>query len=127
MEVGLQLDLEGAESAELDRLTRLLRDELNALDVEGVELVTTAAPNSAKAFGLVEIGSIVISVAGRRALVAVVDAVRSWAGRSRGRTAKLTLNGDEIELTGISAEQQERLIDAWLTKTHGESNTNVDA
>jgi hypothetical protein len=48
-------------------------------------------------------------------LQAVVKTIRSWLGR-RDRTAKLEIDGDTLELTGISSETEERLVTAWVDR-----------
>jgi hypothetical protein len=96
----------------LDRLTRLLRDELLALNIESVEFMRSPdAPGSAKGFGLAEI----VSLVGSGALTTVLDAVRGWMACGGGRTATLVVGGDSIELTGLFRDQQQ-LVEAWLTR-----------
>jgi hypothetical protein len=62
-----------------------------------------------------EIGSLLVSVAqAPEALRQVVTAVRAWLTRDGGHTAELTIDGDKLMVTGITAEAQEQLIEAWL-------------
>jgi hypothetical protein len=45
----------------------------------------------------------------------VVTAVRDWAARNN-REVELTIDGDTLRATRISAAQQEKVIDAWLAR-----------
>jgi hypothetical protein len=45
-----------------------------------------------------------------------VAAVRSWLGGSGQRTVKLEMDGDLLELTGVSSKEQRRLTDEWLRR-----------
>jgi Effector Associated Constant Component 1 len=122
LEVGVQLDLAGADEDELDRLTRLLRDELDAVDEAAVELVETpAARERAKGFGLTEIGSLVVTLISSGALGAVANVVVGWLSRDKGRSATLVVDGDSITLTNISSKQQQQLLDEWLARTAAKS------
>ena len=49
-------------------------------------------------------------------LSSVIDAVRSWLGRNRARGVKLTLDGDTLEVSGVSSAEQDRLIDLWVAR-----------
>ena len=57
---------------------------------------------------------------GLQVLGSVVAVVRDWLRRSgSGRTVKITIDGDTIELTGASDEVQQQLVDAWVRKHAG--------
>jgi hypothetical protein len=45
--------------------------------------------------------------------------LRTWSSRTRGRSVKLSLEGDSLELTGTDAEAQAKLIAEWLQR-HGD-------
>jgi hypothetical protein len=49
-------------------------------------------------------------------LAAFVGAVGAWLSGRRGRSVKLEMDGDVLELSGISSKQQDQLIDAWLSR-----------
>jgi hypothetical protein len=46
----------------------------------------------------------------------VVAVVQAWAARSPQRTAKLSIGGDTLELTGMSEADQHRVIGEWLAR-----------
>jgi hypothetical protein len=53
---------------------------------------------------------------GPTVLGSVVDTVRAWLSRDRGRSARLQLGDDVLELSDASPEQQEQLISAFLAR-----------
>ena len=110
-----------ADDEELERLTDQLRRELLQLDVDAVRRpMLGEAPPGAKAVGMMAIGALVIEFARSSAvLTAVVGAVQSWMSHATGRSVKLQLDGDSIEMTGISSADQTRVIDAWLARHAG--------
>ena len=107
-----------ADAEELAELTRRLRAELLELDVDAVEPATAGpAPTGAKAVELLAIGGLVVRFAMRsEVLRSVVDATTAWLGRQQGRSVKLTLDGDTLEVTGVSSDEQRRLVDLWVAR-----------
>jgi membrane-associated two-gene conflict system component 1 (EACC1) len=101
-----------SDMARADEATAALRRELLELDVERVERETSDAPAGSK--GL-ELGALVITLANAGALSGVVQALKAWASRG-GRRLKLEVEGDTIEISGATSEQQERLIAAWIDR-----------
>jgi hypothetical protein len=114
VEIASQGDVD---DARLEELTASLRRELGELDVEAVERVEgEVGPEGAKVGDVLVIGALVVKVARSAASVAgVVRALQDWAARG-GRTVKLDVGGDTIEVTGASRAQQERLIEAWIER-----------
>jgi hypothetical protein len=105
------------DDARLEELTASLRRELSELDVDAVERVEEgAAPEGAKVGDVLALGALVVKVARSAASMAgVVRALQDWAARG-GRTVKLDVGGDTIEVTGASRGQQDRLIEAWIER-----------
>ncbi len=113
----LQVDDEDADPEELAQLTARLRDELLEIDVEAVERPREGSPPpGTRAVELVAVGTLLASFAKPELLTGIVAAIRSWLGRSGQRTVKLELDGDLLELTGVSSEEQRRLTDEWLRR-----------
>ena len=87
---------EDTDEEELDRLTRLLLDEIQEIDVESVELVgDEAVPEGAKSVEVVTLGALAVSVL--PAVVPVlVNYLQAWSRRGEGRTVKIkTQKGDQ--------------------------------
>jgi len=105
----------GEDADELDQLTRMLRAELLELDVEDVEFIPEDhVPEGAKGFGLVAAGALIVNLVHAGALTGVVSAVKAWASRDAGRSAKLVIDSESIELKGVSSVQQDELIEQWV-------------
>lgn len=105
---------------ELAQLTNRLRDELLRLDVDAVSSARGGeAPDSSKGVGLLAAGGLVVRFALRQDLLrSIIDGIRSWLGRQHARSVKLTLDGDLLELTGVSSAEQDRLVELWVMR-HG--------
>jgi hypothetical protein len=107
-----------SDAEELADLTRRLREQLLELDVDAVEPATGGeAPAGSKGVELLAIGGLVIQFAMKsEVLKSVVDATTAWLGRQQGRSVKLTLDGDTLEVTGVSSDEQRRLVDLWVAR-----------
>jgi hypothetical protein len=108
----------GADAEELERLASSLRTELLDLDVDAVERARAKeAPEGARAVEALVAGAVLVRlVRNRDALSSVVKTVRAWLGEHRQRRVRIELDGDVLELTGVSDEQRERLVDAWIER-----------
>ena len=102
---------------ELDRLTRQLRREILELDVENVALVESEeAPAGAKG-DAITLGALLITTAASGSLFpSLFDLLKSWLMRHGLRSVTLEIDGDKLEVKGISAREQQELIDAWMSR-----------
>jgi hypothetical protein len=109
-----------ADAEEIAEATLQLRRELLDLDVEAVELPRAGEPPpGTRAVELAALGALVVTVAKSPLLGPVVAAIRSWIGGGPERTIKLELDGDVLELSGLSSTEQRRLTDEWLRRHTG--------
>jgi hypothetical protein len=110
--------LPDTDSERLAELTRRLRAELLDLDVDAVKPMTAAgAPDCAKGVELLAFGALVVQfVLQEEVLTSIVDGVRSWIQRQSARSVKLTLDGDSLEVTGLSSSEQDRLVELWVAR-----------
>ena len=106
------------DAEELARLTGRLRAELLDLDVDAVQqLAGGEVPQDSKGAGWAAAGGLVVrSAASPEVLTSLIRGIRSWLGRNRVRSVKLTLDGDALEVSGVSSAEQDRLIDLWVTR-----------
>lgn len=121
-EVRLGVVEDGSDEARLEELALALRQELLALDVRAVEPYREGEAPEGTRGGLAALAGVLsVSFApGMQVVGAVVAVVRDWLRRSgSGRTVKLAIDGDVIELTGASDELQQQLVDAWVRKHSG--------
>lgn len=106
-----------ADAEEVAEATLQLRRELLDLDVGAVEVPRVGeAPPGTRAVELAALGALVVSMAKPELLTAVVGAVRSFLSRSQHRSIKLVLDGDVLDLSGVSSDEQRRLTDEWLRR-----------
>jgi hypothetical protein len=106
------------DAEETFELTQRLRAELLELDVDAVELEAGGeAPEGTKGAELLAIGGLAVKfVLNSAVLKSVVESTTAWLGRQQARSVKLTLDGDTLELTGVSSEDQSRLADQWIAR-----------
>ncbi len=119
-EVRVGIVEEGSDDARLEELALVLRQELLATDVRAVEPYREGGvPEGTRGPGLAAIAGVLsVSLApGLQVLGSVVAVVRDWLRRSgSGRTVKITIDGDTIELSGATDAVQQQLVDAWVRK-----------
>jgi hypothetical protein len=121
-----QLDVEldagpDADPEEVAEATAQLRDLLLQLDVETVEAPTSGdAPPGTRSVETMAVGTLIVSLVNSSGLLSsVVASVQSWLSRVGSRSVKLELDGDVLEVTGISAKEQRELISHWVDR-HGD-------
>lgn len=114
----IKLSLGDADPVAVDEATSRLRKELLMLDVDGVNRQSAGeAPPGTRGAELIELGGLIVTLARNTgAIAAVVRSLQSWVARGHDRTIKLELDGDAIEVSGISSADQERLIAAWIDR-----------
>jgi hypothetical protein len=75
------------------------------------------APAGARAGELIALGSLIISlVQSADLLTSVVNTVQAWLSRRGARSVRLELNGDVLEVSGLSSREQRELIQAWVNR-----------
>jgi hypothetical protein len=105
-----------ADAGELAGLAVRLRECLLELDIESAESATAGqAPSGTRAGELLVAGALtVMLVQSSGLLTALVEMVQSWVSRSGGRSVKLELDGDVLEVDGITRVDQRELIQEWI-------------
>jgi hypothetical protein len=107
-----------ADAAELAALAAALRDELLATDVERVDLDRAGVPPAgAKALDVIAAGKLVVEfVRSAQRVRAVVAAVSRWVAGASARSVKIEIDGDVLEVTGVTAADQRALMDIWIAR-----------
>ncbi|MGH8904712.1 MAG: hypothetical protein ACRDYA_24280 [Egibacteraceae bacterium] len=107
-----------ADAAELAELAVRLREQLLELDIERADPVTAGpAPPGTRAGEILVAGALTVMLAlSKKLLTALTEAVQSWVSLSGGRSVKLELDGDVLEVTGITRRDQHELIQAWIDR-----------
>jgi hypothetical protein len=101
-------------------LTGYLRAELLQLDVENVTTPRAGElPPGTRAVDVAVIGALLVAL-GQSAedLRSVVSVISGWLRRDQGtrRTVRLELDGDTLELSQASADDQEQLIELFVSR-----------
>lgn len=107
-----------ADAEELRRLAVQLRRHLKELDIESADhtYVGPAPPNT-RAGEIFVAGALTIMLAQSSGLLtALVETVRSWVSRGAERRVKLEIDGDVLEINGITRSEQRELIQAWIDR-----------
>jgi hypothetical protein len=117
----LAINLEAGDDVspfELEELTAAVRRELLQLDVESVDRVSGGpAPDGTRGIDVAAIGALLVNLSKATPVLGqVVDVIQAWAARSPNRTVKLTLDGDTLELNGMSEDEQRRVVRDWMAR-----------
>lgn len=106
------------DAREVSELTAQLRQRILELDVDTVQLVRSDdIPEGAKPGDAINLGALLVTLA-PSILPAVVGLLKDWLAHRPVRTARVTIDGDSIELTRASSEDQARLAEAFAER-HG--------
>jgi hypothetical protein len=103
---------EQSDDAELASHTSKLRRRLLELDVDDVRLSSAGEPpEGTRSAGMLEVGTLVVALAGTPHLLSSVGGVlSSWMSSRHGRSVAVQIGESRIELSGITREDQERLL-----------------
>lgn len=116
--VRIDIAVEGADVEAVESATGYLREQLLGLDVDSVGAPRDSRPPTGAKSGaeLAVLGTLLLTAPDSALLSAVVDVVKSWLGRAGGRTARLEIDGDVLDMQGLSSSQQELLIEQWISR-----------
>jgi hypothetical protein len=117
--VGVEITpLEDSDEREVAELGGRLRSDLRQTSATRVEAVSVgSAPVGSKGFEVLALGHFVVELArSAPALRKVVAVLRDYVARQPVRSVKISLDGDVLEVTAVSSEDQRRLIDAWIAQ-----------
>ena len=103
---------------EIERFTQQLREELTELDVEAVDLVRAGeTPAKAKVGDPITWGTLLLTLAASGGVITtVINVLQSWLTRQERRSISLEIDGDKLEIKGISSKEQQRLINEWRSR-----------
>lgn len=107
-----------ADAEELAELAVRLREQLLELDVESADPATAGqAPPGTRAGEIFVAGALTVMLAlSKKLLTALTETVQSWVSLGGARSVKLELDGDVLEVTGITRRDQRELIQTWIDR-----------
>jgi hypothetical protein len=113
LDVGLGSD---AEASEVDEAILQLQRELLELDVAGVARPPgPEPPPGTRGAELPELATLLVTL-GPEAIAGLAATLAAWVGRVGSRRVTLRMGDDSLEATGISKEDQRRLIESFLAR-----------
>lgn len=115
--VRIALEADDRDEDERWQTTDSLRSTLLDLDDVNVAGVRDDTP-PAGAKGVADVAGWLVVNLGASGLSSLLSAVQAWAARSRC-DVELSIDGDSLRISGASAETQERIVDAWLSRHPG--------
>lgn len=122
-ELRLQLDEDGADAERRSALAGFLRNELLQLDVDDVTVLREGEPPpGSRALDVVAVGGLLVALGSSiDGLRAVVSAVSNWLrrGDGTGRTVRLEIAGDVLELSNATVADQDRMVALFLSRHAG--------
>lgn len=107
-----------ADAEEIAELTRQLRTEVMELNVESIDLVhAREVPAQAKSGDPITWGTLLVTLAASGGvLTTLINVLQPWLTRHKGCSVTLEIDGDKLEVQGISSKEQRRLINDWLSR-----------
>ncbi len=120
LDLGVETGWE-TDAGELRQLVADLRERLLELDVEGADAPTAGqAPPGTRAGEVLIAGALTVTLAlSARLLTALVKTVQLWVYTAGARSVKMQIDGDVLEVTGITRHDQHELIQAWIDRHTG--------
>jgi hypothetical protein len=115
LRVDVALDEVDADASDVEAATVGLRAELLQLDIDEVARPTSGAVEGTRAVGAAILGALLLGF-GRDVVGSVVRSIEAWTARDRRRSVKITVDGDCIELSNASNEDQHRALEAFLVR-----------
>jgi len=105
------------DAEELDRLTRQLRRDILDLEVEDVRLPEAGEVTAGAKGSYLEVGALLITLlVSSGAVPPLIELIRSLLTHHSLRSATLEIDGDKLEVQGLSAREQRELIEAWMSR-----------
>ena len=112
------------DNEQLERLTHQLNEDLRELDIDKVDLIRKGdAPIGAKG-DVMTWGSLLVTLASSGVLSTLVNTLQSWLTRHERQSMTIEIGGDKLQITGISSEEQKRLIEDWINRHKEKANKN---
>ena len=120
----LQLTLDAgpeADDEELEELTRQLRKELLESEVERIDFAREGEiSEKAKAGDPISWGTVLLTLAASGgALTALISLLQAWLTRHGQSSVTVKIGDDELTVTGKPTEQQQQVINTWLSRHRG--------
>src|SRR5689334_8794419 len=125
-DIHLIVRLHAADMEDVEDLNRQLREDMRQLENATVYLAEADTPMVGTKSGTLSIDwttLLVALAASGGVLTTLVNIILSKLTRDRSVT--LEIDGDKLEVTGISSEEQQHLINLWIKRNRKEGKKHV--
>ncbi len=118
LQVKLVVDEGSLDHDRLEQDVEYLLAELSQLEPDHMRVRSAdVAPPGVRGIGAVEIGSVLVALAGTRsALGSLLHFAQDWIARRQSGTIKIKIDDDELELTFASRASQRKALEAFLDR-----------
>jgi len=108
-------------NSNIAKLSQQLRNDLLKLNVKDVDyLLKENSMNGTKAGDIISWETLIVTLAASGGVITtLVNFIIGWLKRNEGRSVVLELNGNKLEVSGLSASEQKELIETWLKRNSG--------
>lgn len=111
--INMSLHLLSQDESDIEDLNLSIQNDLKSISGLEYRLFTKESPEHTKSPGGIDWSSIMLTaIASGSLLSTIVNAVQSHL--SRDRKVIFEIDGDRLELTGISSQTQNELIKEWI-------------
>lgn len=104
------------DAEELEELTRQLREEIMELDVESADFAgVEEVPAGAKVVEPISLGTVLVTLLATGGVITtLINAIQAWLTRHERQSITIEIDGDKLEITGISDGEKQQLVNAWI-------------
>lgn len=116
IEINAEEDLD---SEDVHDLTTKLREQLLELgDIETVNFkAAEQVPEHTKDGGAVSLGALIVTLAASGGVfTSLIGMLQAWLTTHERRSVVLEIDGDKVEVKGITSKEQKKLIDVWINR-----------
>lgn len=108
----------GADAEELAGLAVDLRGLLLELDIESADRLTRGqAPPGTRSGEMFVAGALTVMLARSKELVTkLLESVQWWVSLGAGRSVKIEIDGDRLEVNGLTLDDQHKLIQLFIDR-----------
>lgn len=108
-------------NSDIAKLSQQLIGELVKLNIESVDFVRKESlEDGTKAGDVISWETLIITLAASGGVISTfINFILGWAKRNEGRTVVLELNGNKLEVAGLSSNEQKELVETWFKRNGG--------
>ncbi len=108
-------------NSDIALLSQQMRDNLLKLPVKDVDYLRKEnLSNGTKAGDIISWETLIVTLAASGGVItALINFILGWVKRNESRSVILEIDGNKLEVSGLSASEQKDLIETWLKRNSG--------